>query len=269
MFKLITSLLILFYSAHLWAGCDPDTVKFYLDKGFTPDQVTELCSQEGETSAPAYQPYQKPVVIYQQGVMPGLSADESNAVKDLKSALAARSVDITDNKINYIRSVCLRAGTSPNKEERVTDCTDVAFSVSRKGLKADASGRSLLLFGQEQIYISSDEIVRKPLVADPWEGYPPDLKLLLERKYESQEKGNSTYLPVKKGYSSDQVIEAVRALSAITRIKTDETYDSEVEKVLSETYVPPTKEEYIANNPTYEEIQKEEEESGSWWNPFD
>lgn len=270
MFKLITSLVILFYSTHVWASCDPDTVKFYLDKGFTPDQVTELCTQEGgEAATPAYQPYQKPIVIYQQGVTPGLSADESNAISDLKKAIAARSVDITDDKVNYIRSVCLRAGTSPNKEERVVDCTDVAFSVSREGLRADASGRRLLVFGEERVFISSDEILRKPLVADPWEGYAPDLKFLLERKYESQESGNTTYLPVKKGYSTDQVIEAVRALSAITRIKTDDTYDSEVDKVLSETYVPPTKEEYIANNPTYEEIQQEEEESGSWWNPFD
>ncbi|MEM7304506.1 MAG: hypothetical protein AAF372_03140 [Pseudomonadota bacterium] len=269
MLKLISFLSLLLYSINLWASCDPDTVNFYLDKGFTPDQVTELCTQgAAESSTPSYEPYQKPVVIYQQGAIAGVSADESNAINDLKSAIAARSVDITDDKINYIRSVCLRAGTSPNKEERVVDCTDVAFSVSRDGLRADASGKRLLVFGEERVFISSDEIIRKPLVADPWEGYPPDLKFLLERKYESQESGNTSYLPVKKGYSTDQVVEAIRALSAITLIKQDETYDSEVEKVLSETYVPPTKEEYIANNPTYEEIQ-EEEEGGRWWNPFD
>ena len=270
MLKLITSLFALFYSTALWAGCDPDTVKFYLDKGFTPDQVAELCTQGGEeSSTPSYQPYQKPVVIYQQGVVPGMSSAESNAIQDLKDAMAARSIDVTDDKINYIRPVCLRAGNSPERDQRVSDCIDVAFSVSRKELKADASGKRLAILGEERVFVSSDEIIRKPLVEDPFGGHPPDIKFMLERKYESQESGNSTYLPVKRGYSVDQVIEAVRALSAITKIKADDTYDSEVEKVLSETYVPPTKEEYIANNPTYEEIEEEKEKSGKWWNPFD
>jgi hypothetical protein len=270
MLKLITSLFAIFYSTALWAGCDPDTVKFYLDKGFTPDQVTELCSQGGEeSSAPSYQPYQKPVVIYQQGVVPGMSADESKAIQDLKDSMNARSIDVTDEKINYIRPVCLRAGNSPERDQRIEDCIDVAFSVSRKNLKADASGRRLGILGEERVFVSSDEIIRKPLVEDPFAGHPPDIKFMLERKYESQESGNTTYFPVRGRWSANQVAEAVRALSAIARVKEDGTYESEVEKVLSDTYVPPTKEEYIANNPTYEEIQKEEEESGSWWNPFD
>ena len=269
MFKFITSLFVFFYSATLWAGCDPDTVKFYLDKGFTPDQVTELCSQGGgESSTPTYEPYQKPVVIYQQGVVPGMTFDESNAIQDLKDAMAARSIDVTADSINYIRSVCMRAGNSPEKDQRISDCIDIAFSVSRSGLKADASGKRLAIMGEERVFISSDNIIRKPLVEDPFSGHPPDIKFLLERKYKSQESGNTTYFPVRARFSPNQVVEAVRALSAINRLKEGETYQTEVEKVLSDTYVPPTKEEYIANTPTYEE-EKEEKKGGKWWNPFD
>ena len=267
--RYITLIFILFFpGATLWAACDPETVKFYIDKGFTPDQVTKLCTQEGgEASTPSYQPYQKPVVIYQQGVVPGMTSAESNAIQDLQDALAARSIDVTDERINYIRPVCLRAGNSPERDQRVEDCIDVAFSVSRRGLKADASGRKLVFFGEERVFISSDDIIRKTLVADPFAGYAPDLKFLLQRKYESQESGNTTHFPVRGKYSPNQIIEAVRALSSITRRKEEGTYETEVEEVLSDTYVAPTKEEYIANNPTYEE--KKEEEKGSWWNPFD
>ena len=269
MSKYLTPIILLFYSHNLWASCDPDTVKFYLDKGFTPDQVTELCTQNEGPTTPAYEPYQKPVVIYQQGVTPGLSNEESTAIQSLKNALAARSVEVTEENINYIRPVCLRAGQSPNKEERVDDCIDVAFSVSREGLKADSSGRRLLFFGEERVTIESSNVIRKPLVVDPFAGYPPDLKFLLERKYASQEKGNSTYMPVRKSADPNQIVKAIRELSAITKLKQDGKYDSEVEKVLSESYVPPTKEEYIATQPTYEEAVEEEKKKGKWWNPFD
>ena len=271
MHKFIAFIFIMFYSTTLWSACDPETVEFYIEKGFTPDQVTELCTQdESSTATPTYEPYQKPVVIYQQGVASGgTSVEENRAIEKLRGGLNARSVDVTPDRINYIAKVCVRAGNSPERDQRIEQCIDVAFSIARIGLVVEQSGSRFLLFGEELIKVSSSNIKRKNLLEDPWAGLAPDLRFLLQRKYEHQEVGNTTEVPIRKSSSVSEVVSAFRTLAATAEIRDDEEFDSEVARVLDDSYVPPTQEEYIATQPTYEEIEEEEEKKKKWWNPFD
>ncbi|MEM8843675.1 MAG: hypothetical protein AAGB35_01375 [Pseudomonadota bacterium] len=269
MLKFIPIFLVVLYSQSVWSACDPDTVEFYLDKGFTPDQVTELCTQDEGPSTPTYEPYQKPVVIYQQGVVPGNSVEESKAIEKLRGGIKGRSIDITPDRINYIANICVRAGNSPERDQRIEECIDIAFSIARKDLIVERSGSRFLVFGEELVTVSSSDIKRKFLVEDPWVGLSPDLKFLVQRKYESQESGNTTNIPIRKSSSVAEVISSLRTLAATTDIRDDEEFDSEVAKVLDDSYVPPTQEEYIATQPTYEELEEEEKKKGKWWNPFD
>ena len=261
------SLLLLFIPSISWANCTPETIQFYLDKGFNQEQITKLCS-ESTGSAPSYQPYQKPVVIVQEGYGSGNTAEERKAENELRGSIDGRSVDVTDTDIKFIRKVCVRAGNSPERDQRIDKCVDVAFSISRAGLNVTESGASVLLFGQQNLEIVSNKIVRKFVTADPWEQFAPDLRFLLQRKYESQEKGNSTNIPLRKSASPPQVVNALRTLSATYQQEIEGTDQSEVARVLDDAYVPPTEEEYIANNPTYEEIE-EKKKKKKWWNPFD
>lgn len=266
---LISLILFATASSHGFAQCTPENVQFYLEKGFTQAQITKLCSQASSTDTPTYQPYQKPVVIVQEGYESGNSAEERKAISELRGSVDGRSVDVTDTHINYIRRVCIRAGNSPEKDQRVDKCVDVAFSLARDGLQVTESGASLLLFGQQNVEVSSSQITRKHVTADPWAQFPPDIRFLLQRKYESQEKGNSTNIPLRKSASPPQVVNAIRTLSSMTEQRlSGNSGQSEVSKVLDESYVPPTEEEYLATQPTYEEVQ-EEEKKKKWWNPFD
>lgn len=252
----------------VWAGCTPDTINFYLDKGFTQEQITKLCAGSSE-SAPTYQPYQKPVVIYQEGHVNGNTAEERKAISELRGSIDGRSVDVTKTHINFIRKVCIRAGNSPEKDQRIDKCIDSAFSIARDGLRVTESGSALLLFGQQNLRISSASIKRKYVTADPWADYPPDIRFLLERKYNSQEKGNSTIIPLRRSSSPPQVVNAIRTLASNTENNLTGNTDSEVSKILDDNYVPPTEEEYIASQPTYEEIKEEKKKKKKWWNPFD
>ncbi len=268
MLKKVTLLYLLFSLTYVWAECTPETVKFYLDKGFSQEQITKLCSQSSATT-PSYQPYQKPVVIVQEGYGTGNSIEEKRALNELRGSIDGRSIDVTDTSINFIRKVCIRAGNSPEIDQRVTQCIDVAFSIARNGLKVTESGSSLLLFGQQNIEVSSSKIIRKYVTADPWANFAPDIRFLLQRKYESQEKGNLTTLPLRKTASPANVVNAIRTLSSVTRQQLTGDEASEVSKVLDENYVPPTEEEYIASQPTLEEIKEEKKKKKKWWNPFD
>ena len=183
--RLLLTTLLLTITSNLWAGCTPETVQFYLDKGFTQEQITKLCASSTNT-APAYQPYQKPVVIVQEGYGGNsYSAEERKAISELRGSISGRSVDITDTHINYITKVCIRAGNSPEKDQRIDKCIDVAFSIARHELRATDSGATLLLFGQQNVGVSSSDIQRKHVTADPWAAFSPDIRYLLKRKYDS------------------------------------------------------------------------------------
>ena len=248
------------------AGCSPQTVEFYLEKGFNQTQITRLCSTASDTP-PAYQPYQKPVVIYQQGQMSGHTAEQSRAITELRGSIDGRSVEVTDTHINYIRRVCIRAGKSPERDQRVRKCIDVAFSIARDGLRVAQSGATFLLFGQQIVEVSSNNIVRKHVTADPWQKFSPDIRYLLQRKYQSREKGNATTIPLRKSASTGQVVNALRTIAAATEFNKTGSHESEVAKVLNDAYVPPTEEEYLAANPLPRKVEKEKKKK--WWNPFD
>ena len=268
--RFIFILLLIIPTSKLWAGCTPETIEFYLDKGFTQEQITKLCAQSSSSSTPTYQPYQKPVVIVQEGYGNiGSSPEVRRAANELRGSVDGRSVDVTDSHINFIRKVCIRAANSPEKDQRVNKCIDVAFSIARSNLTVSDSGASLLLFGQQNITISSSEIKRKFVTSDPWAKFPPDIRFLLQRKYESQEKGNSTYIPLRNSASPPQVVNAIRTLSHSYDQQVSGSGQSEVEKVLDDAYVPPTEEEYLASQPTYDEVKEEEKKKKKWWNPFD
>lgn len=259
---------VILTSPYAWAGCDPETVDFYLKKGFNPEQITQLCADSTPTT-PSYQPYQKPVVIVKQGYMPGMSEEESRAIRTLKGSIDARSVDVTDAKINYISKLCLRVGNSPELEQRITKCVDVAYSISRDDLKVRESGSGMMFFGRESVTVTSAKVLRKLTVKDPWSSMPPDLALNLKRKYESLNDPTVIDIPLRRKAAPHEVIDAIRSLSAVTSNVNTGSQSSEVEKILSDDYVPPTEEEYVASQPTYEQEKEQEKKKKKWWNPFD
>jgi hypothetical protein len=266
--RIFLSIFLLLSCSQLWAGCAPETINFYLEKGFTQEQITKLCASTTETT-PTYQPYQKPIIIYQEAGSNGNSVEVKRAAGELKGSIEGRSVDVTDTHVNFIRKVCVRAGNSPEKDQRVDKCIDTAYSIARDGMRVTESGADFLLFGQQSIQVSSSNVIRKYVTADPWAEFTPDIRFLLERKYLSQEKGNVTDIPLRKSASPAQVVNAIRTLSAATDQKKSGSTDSEVTKVLDDSYVPLTEEEYLKAQPTLEEIKEQENKDKKWWNPFD
>ena len=81
--------------------------------------------------------------------------------------------------------------------------------------------------------------------------------------------GDSVFIPIRNSASVGQVVSALRTLAASTELQDSGSHDSEVARVLDDTYVPVTEEEYIATQPTYEELEEEKEKNKKWWNPFD
>ncbi len=256
-----------------FAECNQETIQFYLDKGFTQEQITKLCTTSVK-EAESYQPYQQPVVIVQESNATddatGLSADERKAANALRGGIDARSVEVTAEDLSYIRKVCSTWKASPDVNKWVTKCIDVAFAISREDLKVNEAGKSKLVFGDTGLVVSSAAIKRKYVTADPWKSLPSDLRTKLKRQHENSEKGNTTKIVLRKTADPSTMVNALRTLADATKAKQTGETTTEVSRVLDDSYTPPTEEEYLASQTTYEEAQEEDKEKKKkWWNPFD
>ena len=260
MFKasnVIFFVICVFLSHSLYADCNREDIQFYLDKGFTQDQITQLCSaaKSGEVT-PDYTPYQQKVIIYQGGegegpeIKDGLSREEREAISILKAGGDISNLQVTPQTISYTAKTCITSVSSPSVDERYKDCIDVDFTVQRKDLKVSTSGKKLLLFGSNFVLLEGT-IDPKPKVS--WDAFPADKRKALQRNFEWKENGKKTAFPILGDYSVTKVVNAFRTLAA-TYGETDEK--NQIAKVEKEQA-----KEAVA--------EPKKEKKKRWWNPFD
>jgi len=254
-----SSLVTVFYllaSSSLHADCGREDIQFYLDKGFTQEQITQLCLAAGDGEAvPDYTPYQQQIIIYRDGgerpgIKDGLTKEEREAVSSLKAGGEIVALRVTPATISYTAKTCIRSVNSPSTEDRFKDCIDVDFVVQRKDLVVSASGKRLLFFGKHYVLLEG-VIDAKPKRS--FDTYPIELRRSLKRDFEWKENGKKTSFPVSSDYSVSRIVNAFRILA--------DTYDQiEAQSQVAEADIEQIKE--AVNEPKKEKKKR-------WWNPFD
>ncbi len=255
-----TSFIAVFYfclTQTLYADCTREDVQFYLDKGFTQDQITQLCSASAggnSESVPDYTPYQQKVIIYKEGgeapgIKDGLTKEEREAVSTIKAGGEITRLKVTPETISYEARTCVTSANSPEFDQRFKDCVDVDFTVQRKNLVVSSSGKKLLLFGNHYVLLEGD-IDAKPKRS--WDSYPITVRRSLQRNFEWKENGEKTAFPVNTDYSVARIVNAFRTLA--------------------DTYAGDSEENQIAEATSVESVDEEVTEPKKkkrWWNPFD
>jgi len=254
----LTVVFNLLISTALHAECSRDDIQFYLDKGFTQEQVTQLCSaarSSGE-SAPDYTPYQQKVIIYKdgggepKGRKDGLTKEERVAVGTIKAGGEISKLKVTPETISYTAKTCVVSANTPDVNQRYKDCIDVDFIVQREDLIVSSSGKKLLLFGNNYVLLEG-VIDAKP--KRPWEDYPLDIRRSLQRNFEWKENGKKSAFPVAGDYSVTRLVNAFRTLADTYGQTDDEDQVAEADSEQTEE---------IVREPKKEKKKK-------WWNPFD
>ena len=244
-------------STYLYADCSREDIEFYIDKGFTQEQITQLCAvtKNGGETAPDYTPYQQKVIIYKEGggeapgIKDGLTKEEREAVNAIKTGGEITKLKVTPQTISYQAKTCILAANSPEFDQRYKDCVDVDFVIQRKDLLVSASGKKLLLFGSHYVLLEG-EIDAKP--KRNWDEYPIEIRRSLQRNFEWKENGKKTAFPVNSDYSVARIVNAFRTL-ADTYVGDEET--SQVAEADSDS--------------TNEDLPKKPKKKKRWWNPFD
>ena len=254
-FALVTLLVLLLFPLLGFSKCSKEDIAFYLDKGFTQDQITQLCaSSSGESEVPDYQPYQQKVIVYTNEEGPdkkdGFTKEERIAISDLKAGADIIKLKVTPTHINYIHKVCIISGNSPDVDKRYKTCPEVSFKVAREGLVAASSGKKLLFFGAAVVGLEG-KIDRK--LRGSWDDYPLAVRKELERNFNWKENGEKTKFPVRGDYSVTKIVNAMRTLSTIDNDDFDFDESAEVNDEVRK----------IATKNAKDEKKKR------WWNPFD
>ncbi len=253
--SILLFLLVLPFSA--FSACSKEDISFYLDKGFTQEQITQLCSTSGgkpNESVPDYTPYQQKVIIYKDGGGPelkdGLTREEREAFKDLKLGGDVTGLKLTPETINYTAKICLRAGQSPNQHERFKDCTSIKYVIQRENLVVSSSGKKLLFFGTGVVKLEGN-INATP--KQSFDSYPIEFRKALERDFHWRENGSKTSFPVRGDFSITRIVNAFRVLA--------DTYSGDgIENQVATIETSDEKEELV---------KSKKEKKKRWWNPFD
>lgn len=255
-FFLLLVILLFAFPVITNAGCAKEDVEFYLEKGFTQEQITELCSAAGAASSvPDYQPYQQKVIIYSDeaapGIKDGFTREEREAIKALEAGGDVVGLKVDQENISYTRKVCIRAGMSKNEHERYETCPNAKFVVSRRDLKADSSGKKLIIFGSNVVYIEGDI---KSGLEGSWKDFPQEFQRALERDYHHKENGKESVFPVRGDFSITRTVNALRALSIDS---SDAVTDDLAEN------------RQKSDDETVSQFEPSEKKKKKWWNPFD
>jgi|MDSW01.2.fsa_nt_gb hypothetical protein len=206
----ITTLFILFFLlVSSSSACDKNDIDYYLDKGFTHDQVTKMCSASSNTKTEnkrSYKSYREDYVDKQDEDYIKRMRIERQVF--LKSAIAAKKIRISRGVLSFIEYACAREGLARDSEARIEGCAVVKTSVKLSEIEVlPEPKRERVFFGQYLIQVTGN--INKEIIGG-FEGLDQYGKDKLRKKIEHRFKINQGYagIPIKKGLDFNYALES-------------------------------------------------------------
>ena len=177
------------------AECSRDDVQFYMEKGFTTEQIAQLCSAAPKREKKdRYQSYSDEYVDRRSAEYELRMRLEREAA--LRSAIDGTDIRLDQGHLSYIRKQCVSEGADPDIRTRLKSCPRVRYRIKLAGLAVDPSEyKKRVLFGRILVQVTG-EIDREPLpdaFSDIQEEYWRDV---LREKLET---GDTTRIPLRQG----------------------------------------------------------------------
>jgi len=197
---------ILLLNQPLWAGsCNMEQIDQFLQRGFTHEQVVELCGnpQTAEPSpsqkAPESAPTQEPATQSSSGI-------EKDTFY-LQTVIDADKVEVTPEAIVYWRDKCYAYGSEGFTGFRPEACVNMRTTINRKGLEVVRAAKAIIMIRDQEMIVNGDI---KQVVLNPEKLKPNTLKSF-NTDYPSSL--TDINIPVKKGIDPVKVAETLKRLT--------------------------------------------------------
>jgi hypothetical protein len=159
-------------SVEAFAACPREDVSFYLQQGFTHEQIIKLCSEpsplEQKTTIPTNTPpAQKTLSPHSQQrtkplvASPAIQHETSGIYGNsdaifLATAIEAYDVEVTENTIMFTRKECFTYGQEDWNEFKNSACPTVKYTIVRGELKILERDNGFFGLGATALYISGN-----------------------------------------------------------------------------------------------------------------
>ena len=195
-FPLLSCLLCV--AAQAQAECAREDVQFYLDKGFTQEQVTKLCAPAA--AAPA-RPAAKRYRAYADEYVDREDTEYTARLRIEREVFLRNSIEATDIRVNdghlhYTRENCVSEGVEKDRAFGLKACPEVQFRIRLAELEIDAEEhKRRFLFGLPLIRVTG-RIERRALPGG-FDHIPNEYNRKLLRA--KLERGPTTKIPLRRG----------------------------------------------------------------------
>ena len=133
----------LFFSSELLAsGCSKADIEYYLQKGFSHEQVTKLCSIP--TAAAPYQGQAQQ------------NAPQSADQAYLAAALDGKNITLNQNQLSYSSKECAEYGPPNNTDLIEKACVNSTVTINFAGLKIKKMSSGLFLIKDAQFLVEGN-----------------------------------------------------------------------------------------------------------------
>jgi len=197
------SLVLLAYSSQINAGCSREDVGFYLEKGFTTDQITKLCSTGSGAAATETANTSKPPGTEQYPAEKPISENEMF----LKTAVKASDIHLGNDALHYTQKICIEYGEEDLFGFTPNVCPNVKFVVALKNLEVLRTGKKYGFYGTKEVWVKS--AIKREIIGGLKDKSAEEKELIFEKF----EKGNETAVPVRDDFSRDRVKTVLQELS--------------------------------------------------------
>lgn len=220
-FKLfLPTLALSIYASPGYAECARDDINFYLGKGFTPEQITAICTtasgkpannesinnteQQGAEKLSDEELSTEEITETNTGQTTSLKKNE----QFLKEAINGRNILLSNDSLQYSLKTCYNYGEEDQYGFAPKACPIVKFVIALKGLEVTRSGKKYIFFGDHEIEVKSKKITRE--ITAGLEEHKPEEQQQIQKHLES---GDQTIIPIRDDISLTDVEQVLLQLS--------------------------------------------------------
>lgn len=205
------------FNAHA-AECSRENVDYYLSKGFSPGQITRLCTTAGAArgdtapdkggsqnftgnNAGQAAGSQKPAADadtadYESLNQPSIQSEANNPATYLSLAIDSDAVFVDDDKISFRHTTCTRT------QGRIEACPDMTLEIELTGLQITDTGRGSNGGGTIEVQGNIERQINN------YSGLSPAERRVADRLYTERH----AVIPVKKGVAVEEAHRALQSL---------------------------------------------------------
>lgn len=213
---LLTVLILMYTQSALASTCSREDVDHYLDRGFTPAQVMDLCgtastqpTPPAAIPAPAQQAVPAPIAqapATEMVMVKGLTQEE---VFKIKHAIDADDVVISNSELVYTRDRCHKFGLENDIGQRESACVITETRISRSRLNVERAIKGVFLLRDPELVVTAEKVQRSVQNPESIE-LKKTRQLFMDQFVTSPKELN---IPLRKGFEQPKIAPLIQKLA--------------------------------------------------------